>query len=478
MVANHPSNTPKIENGLFVFHRDFRLVDNVGLFSALEICSRVYTAFIFTPEQVTSKNKYKSANCVQFMIEALEDLAAEIRGRGGVLICLYGNHTQMVKMLVEKLNIHAVFYNKDYSPYALKRDNDMFDTCMRAGVYCVDYPDYYMYEPGSILTGGGTAYKKYTPFYEVAVRRKVDVPRSSGSVKHKLMKLAKTTKRLEHVISLKQAMKQFVGEKNPHILVHGGRKLAIERLRKALREQSHYADKRDLFTYETTYLSAYIKFGCVSIREVYHTLRNKFGPSSGIIRELIWREFFAHVLYAYPEVLEGSYQPSLKDISWRTNTKYFYKWMTGNTGFPLVDACMRQMNTTGYMHNRGRMLVASFLCKVLLLDWRLGEQYFAQTLTDYDPASNNGNWQGISGTGVDMKPYFRDMNPWIQSSKFDPDAEFIKQWVPELADVSPQHIHNWNTFNKDGANKDAKYPAPMVDYAEQKEKMLDMYGEA
>lgn len=249
-------------------------------------------------------------------------------------------------------------------------------------------------------------------------------------------------------------------------------------MRKALREQSHYASQRDFFTYETTYLSAYIKFGCVSIREVYHSFRNKYGVSSGIIRELIWREFFAHVLYAYPEVLDGSYQPSLKHISWRMSTKHFYKWMTGQTGFPLVDACMRQMNATGYMHNRGRMLVASFLCKVLLLDWRLGEQYFAQTLTDYDPASNNGNWQGISGTGVDMKPYFRDMNPWIQSAKFDPDAEFIKRWVPELVSVSPQHIHNWEKYHTNKDNKEVKYPSPMVDYAEQKDKMLAMYESA
>jgi deoxyribodipyrimidine photo-lyase len=195
----------------------------------------------------------------------------------------------------------------------------------------------------------------------------------------------------------------------------------------------------------------------------------------GLIRELIWREFFAHVLYAYPEVVGRSYQPKYRNLKWQNSKAAFKKWMTGKTGFPLVDACMRELNTTGYMHNRGRMTVASFLIKVLLIDWRWGEKYFAQNLTDYDIASNNGNWQGISGTGVDMKPYFRDMNPWIQSFKFDPRAEYIKKWVPELESVESRDIHTWHTSFHFEKYKNVNYPKPMVDYNIQKEKMLDFY---
>jgi deoxyribodipyrimidine photo-lyase len=235
-------------------------------------------------------------------------------------------------------------------------------------------------------------------------------------------------------------------------------------------------ENRDLLTYQTTFLSASIKFGCVSVREVYHTFQKSYGHKSGIIRELIWREFFAHVLYAFPEVVGKSYQPRYRKIVWRKSTADFEKWKKGQTGFPIVDAGMRQMNETGYMHNRVRMIVASFLVKVLLLDWRWGEQYFSQQLTDIDIASNNGNWQGISGTGVDMKPYFRDMNPWIQSSKFDSEAEYIKKWVPELKEVPSSAIHKWDIEYMN--YKHIQYPKPMKNYQEQKEKMLEMYRDA
>ena len=265
---------------------------------------------------------------------------------------------------------------------------------------------------------------------------------------------------------------------NSNILVNGGIKLAKLRLLTAVKNQKNYDNTRDFFECKTTHLSAYIKFGCISIRDVYHAFKNKFGLEHGLIRELIWREFFAHVLYGYPEVVGKSYQPKYRNLKWSNSEKNIDSWKKGLTGFPMVDACMRELNTTGYMHNRGRMTTASFLIKTLLIDWRIGEQYFAQQLTDYDIASNNGNWQGISGTGVDMKPYFRDMNPWIQSSKFDKDAKYIKKWVPELENVNASDIHMWDEKHKLEKYKDVKYPKPIVDYYSQKEKMLEMYKSA
>ncbi|MDC1151301.1 deoxyribodipyrimidine photo-lyase [Pelagibacteraceae bacterium] len=461
-----PINT----RGLFIFHRDFRISDNIALNNAGFTCDKLYTCFIFTPEQVTRKNSYKSNNSVQFMIESLRELNDTIKTNNGELLCFYGKQTVILKHLINDLNLTHIFFNDDYSPYAIQRDNETKQLCNKLDVKCITCPDYYLYEPGTVLVESSkNAYKKYTPFYNAILNNKVSKPNNVTSFPFSM-----TSKELKYVISLKEAMDKFV-KPNNNILVHGGRTQAHEKLKKALRVQGEYDLSRDFFTYKTTHLSAYIKFGCLSIREVYHAFKQKFGLKHGLIRELIWREFFAHVLYCYPEVVGQSYQPKYRSLNWSQSKTNIEKWKNGMTGFPLVDACMREMNTTGYMHNRGRMTTANFLIKTLLIDWRIGEQYFAQQLTDYDIASNNGNWQGISGTGVDMKPYFRDMNPWIQSFKFDVDAEYIKKWVPELKDVLARDIHSWDQKYNLDKYKDIKYPKPIVDYYSQKEKMLEMY---
>lgn len=457
----------KLENGLFIFHRDFRIIDNVGLLEASKRVKKLYTCFIFTPEQVTGKNKYRSTNSIQFMIESLVELQKEIENNGGSLMIHYGDTTIITNKLIKQLDISGVYYNKDYSPYALKRDSEIEVLCEKHGIECMNYADYYLYEPGTVVVASsGEAYKKYTPFYREVLNRKVEKPDK------KSIKNLSTSSAITDNTTLDIMFKKYAAN-NDKILVRGGRKNALKKLLEAGDKQKQYDEKRDYFKEKTTHLSAYIKFGCVSIREVYHLFRGKFGIHHGLIRELIWREFFAHVLYAYPSVVGKSYQPRYRNIKWRQSEVDLKRWQEGNTGFPMVDACMREMNTTGYMHNRGRMTVASFLIKTLLLDWRLGEQYFAQKLTDYDIASNNGNWQGISGTGVDMKPYFRDMNPWIQSKKFDNDATYIKKWVPELSIVDAKDIHKWNDTYKNYSS--VNYPKPMVDYLERKTAMLDMY---
>jgi len=457
------------KTGLFIFHRDFRIVDNVGLISASEQCEKLYTCFIFTPDQVGKANTFKSQNAVQFMIESLNDLKQDIRSSGGELMTFYGKQSDVIKMLSKALDINAVFFNKDYTPYATTRTDETVKLCESLKLDCQMFSDYYLFEPGTVLSGGKTAYKKYTPFYEAVVHKKVDAPTSK-----KIKNFTKTAKQMTNAITLEHAAKLFT-KPNVDILVHGGRAAGLLRLKLVAKTQHKYDAKRDFFIENTTFLSAYLKFGCISVREAYQTFRH---TSNGLTRELIWREFFAHVLYSYPEVVGKSYQPRYRHIRWQTSKAAFEKWKIGQTGFPIVDACMRQLNTTGYMHNRGRMTVASFLIKTLLHDWRLGEKYFAQRLTDYDVASNNGGWQGISGTGVDMKPYFRDMNPWIQQENFDKNCEFIKKWVPELADVDPKDIHKWADVWMDPKYKQVDYPKPMVDYTDQKAKMLQMYKDA
>ena len=455
--------------GLFLFHRDLRIVDNIGLIDADTRCDKLYTCFIFTPDQVSEKNKYRSSNAIQFMIESLAELSQEISNRGGKLIILYGNQHTVLPKLMNDLGIDMLFYNRDYSPYAVGRDKQTQLYCKNVGKECIECGDYYLYEPGTVLTGSNTTYKKYTPFYNAVVDMDVASPS-----KRRISHLSSTSMKIQNETSLSAALTRFT-DPNPEILVHGGRTIALKKLSRALIEQTSYDECRDFFIERTTHLSAYIKFGCVSIREVYHMFKKAFGHKNGLNRELIWREFFAHVLYAYPEVVGKSYQVKFQTIDWYNNRSHFGKWKVGNTGYPIVDACMRELNTTGYMHNRGRMTVASFLIKTLLIDWRWGEKYFAQQLTDYDIASNNGNWQGISGTGVDMKPYFRDMNPWIQSAKYDKNAEYIKKWIPELGDVLPKDIHKWYDPEVRAQYQKGTYTEPIVDYTDRKKQMLKMY---
>lgn len=459
------------KTGLFIFRRDLRTFDNHGFIEACSRCDKLYVCFIFTPEQVGTENPYRSQPAIQFMIESLESLNREL---GNKLMFFYGTNAAILKSLIPVLKLDAIFFNRDYSPYAVKRDGEIEKLCEKMEIDCVHFADYYLYEPGSVRNGTGGFYKKFTPFYKHVLHLPVEKIRKNSNINN----IVEYTGDLLHNLSAKEVRTRFYKNDVEERMVHGGRELALKRLKYGLRSQSEYDETRDFLKNETTGLSAYIKFGCVSIREVYYTFLKKYGLNFGLIRELIWREFFAHVLYNFPEVLRDSYQPKFRNIQWRKSTADFKKWCQGQTGFPVVDACMRQLNVTGYMHNRGRMIVANFLVKTLLLDWHLGENYFAQKLTDYDPASNNGNWQGISGTGVDMKPYYRDMNPWIQSIKFDHHAEFIKRWVPELSDVDAQDIHRWHTACHYEKYRGIKYHKPMVNYDEQKTAMLQMYKNA
>ena len=462
------------KTGLFIFRRDLRVEDNTGLLEAASQCAQVITCFIFTPEQVGNSNNYRSKNAIQFMMESLNELAKTIHKMGGELLFFYGENNKILKSFLQNSQIDAVFFNRDYSPYAQFRDLEIDTLCKKMDISCIQTSDYYLYEPGTIVAAGNKPYKKFTPFYEKVLHMPVNKIQ-----KRKPENLAKYYGETPGKISLNDAIERILHSKsNPSKMVMGGRSEALKLLSSGLKTQSHYDNTRDFLINSTTGLSASIKFGCISIREVYYSFLRKFGLKFGLIRELIWREFFAHVLYGFPEVLGKSYQPKFQTIKWRRSNHDFEKWKNGNTGFPVVDAGRRQLNKTGYMHNRGRMIVANFLIKTLLLDWRLGEKYFAQKLTDYDPASNNGNWQGISGTGVDMKPYFRDMNPWIQSAKFDKDALYIKKWVPELEHVDPSDIHKWYDKYNEVKYKSVDYYPPMVNYDEQKLKMLRMYESA
>jgi len=415
---------------------------------------------------VGSGNKYKSDNAVQFMVESLIDLASEIKKEGGYLYTFYGQNEKVIADCIKAWDINVVAFNLDITPYARIRDDGIVKMCQRMKVFVTYSPDYYLCEPGTIKTETGLPYQKFTPFYNKASKIKVQPP---ASKKHLPLKNKETY--VPNKITLEQAMKKFT-KINPDILVHGGRSEALKMLSKAVRDIKNYDATHNDLNKKTTELSAAIKFGCVSIREVYKALHSK----TGLIRQLYWREFYSNILYEFPRVLGNSLKPKYDKIKWHHNSSWFSAWCKGETGFPIVDAGMRQMNVTGYMHNRSRLIVASFLVKTLLIDWREGEKYFAQTLTDYDVANNNGNWGWISSGGADSQPFFRIFNPSLQGENFDKDCEYIKKWVPELSTLDPKIIHNWETEWVN--HKDIKYPKPICNYSEQRDKALQLYKKA
>lgn len=457
------SKNKKYHNGLFIFRRDLRIQDNKGLKLLHSECENIYTIFIFTPEQVGNNNKYKSNNCVQFMIESLQNLNTQLNNK---LYCFYGKNNSVIHYLIKELEINVVGFNLDYTPYAINRDIEIMNLCEENNIEILFENDYYLNEPGNILSGGGTPYLKFTPYYTQANKKRVDSPSNILNFSSK-----QTSKRLKNIISLSTAMKRFT-KINENLLIKGGRIEGIKQLKDAVKSQKHYSRTRDDISYNTSLLSAYIKFGCLSIREIYKA----FNHNKDFIRQLHWRDFYAQIMYFNPQVIGGALKPNYNKIKWHNSGRLFKAWCDGKTGFPIVDASMRQLNTIGWMHNRGRMIVSSFLTKILLIDWRLGERYFATKLVDYDPANNNGGWQWSAGTGADSQPYFRIFNPFLQSQNHDPDCEYIKRWVPELREVENEIIHNWD--NKEKRREiNSSYLNPIVDYTEQKEKALKMYKE-
>jgi deoxyribodipyrimidine photo-lyase len=262
---------------------------------------------------------------------------------------------------------------------------------------------------------------------------------------------------------------------NDNINVRGGRKNALKILTSIINKGLEYEKTRNILNIPTTNLSAYIKFGCVSIREVYYLFNKQFGKTNPLSRQLIWRDFYYHLGHGFINSFGRSLKPQYDKIKWINNKSHFNKWKQGKTGYPIVDACMTQINTTGFMHNRGRLIVASFLIKNLMVDWRYGEKYFAKKLVDYDVYVNQGNWQWVSGSGADSMPYFRVFNPSRQSAKYDSNAEYIKKWLPQLKDIEPKHLHEWEIYYKEYNLNEINYYKPIIDYSISKKTTLSIY---
>ena len=453
------------QNSIFIFRRDFRLTDNSGLIEALENSKNVTPIFIFTPEQI-DKNSYKSDNAIQFMIESLTELENKIKKKKGQLYYFYGKQDKIISKITKNNNIDAVYFNKDWTPYAIKRDEKIKKLCLKKDIECVQVEDYTLLPINKLLNQNEEVYKVYGAFYRNAKNFKVPKPKKIKNFNFNKIKTSDN-------IQLNYIDKFY--QKNDDILVRGGRKNA-QKILKTIKNFNKYSTKRNELDYETTHLSAYIKFGCLSIREVYHKMKKHLKPDNQLFNQLFWKEFYVYISKYIPHVLKGkSMKLKYDEIKWDNNNSIFKKWCEGKTGFPIVDAGMRELNKTGYMHNRSRLITSGFLVKLALIDWRKGEKYFAQKLTDYDPAQNNGGWQWSSGSGADSQPYFRIMSPISQSTKFDPDGSYIKKWIPELKDVEPKHLHDWEKFNNLYDLKKINYVEPCLDYKKARKRTMEIY---
>ena len=456
-------------SSIFIFRRDFRLDDNTGLIKACSESSKVYPIFIVNSKQVSNHNSYKSSNSIQFMYESLKELEMLLKNKLTVYNATNGSDIKIIKSIIKlDKNINKVYMNQDYTPYSRHREQEIKEFLEKENIELILTEDYTLTPITSVLTDAGTPYTKYTPYHNKAMKIKVKTPEKfDNKFFIKLEKLSNGNASGVNVLT-----KYFTT--NSELNVHGGRELALNIINNA-NNFNEYAKNRNDLTYKTTFLSAYIKFGCVSMREIFYGFQQKLPNTSSFFNELYWHDFYAQAIYHYPKVLQGhSMDQRFDKIKWSGSYSLFEKWCNANTGFPVVDAAMKQINTTGYMHNRARMIVASFLVKTLLCDWRWGEKYFAQNLLDYDPCSNVGGWLWTAGGGFDSQPYFRIFNPWTQSEKFDKNAEYIKHWLPELRDVPAKDIHNWSeTYSK--YTNTVKYPSPCVDYSANRIKALDLY---
>lgn len=454
----------RYNKSLFIFRRDLRLEDNNGLRAALEVSDTVIPCFIFTPEQITEENTYKSIHAIQFMIESLKDLAHSLEKKGASLSLFHGTPAIIIEQLIQSSSIDAVFVNRDYTPYSQARDRQINAVCANRNIAFITTPDALLVEPEDGLTAQGTPYQIFTPFFKKNRTKLVPQP------------LYHRHDHYATIDSVAQLPPSFLDTLVPHptkLRTHGGRSVALKLLSK-LSEFAHYQSTHDLVAHYTTGLSAHNKFGTVSIRELYYALIEAVGRDHGLVRQLYWRDFFTHVAWFNPHVFGRAFQEKFDGIGWSKNKNDFERWCAGMTGFPIVDAGMRELNATGYMHNRARLIVGSFLTKDLHISWQWGEKYFAQQLEDYDPCVNNGNWQWVASTGCDAQPYFRIFNPWLQQKKFDPDALYIKKWVPELASLDQKIIHSWYKQKEPYRG----YPLPMVNHETEVKITKELYRQA
>ena len=399
---------------VFWFRRDLRLFDNAGLFHALKGEFPVLPIFIFD-RYILETLADREDKRLQFIHDKLRELNKTLQDKGSTLQVFYGAPKEVFQELLGKYEVQEVFTNHDYEPYAIRRDKEVSELLAERGIGFQTFKDQVIFERSEVMKPDGKPYTVFTPYSrkwkEIFLQKPVEVFENEGLESNYF----KTDP--EEIISLEK-----IGFRSTSF--------ALPPLDLSRELIGNYENTRNFPAEEgTTNLGIYLRFGTVSVRQIVLHARQH---SETFLSELIWREFFMMILYHFPKVEHENFRRKYDRIPWRNNENEFDLWCKGETGFPIVDAGMRELNETGRMHNRVRMIVAGFLTKHLLIDWRWGEAYFAQKLLDYELASNNGNWQWAAGTGCDSAPYFRVFNPDSQVKKFDPELEYIKRWIPNF----------------------------------------------
>lgn len=417
----------------FWFRRDLRLEDNVGLFQALQSDFPVIPLFIFDEDIL--ENLPKNDARVGFIYNSLQKINEELSKIDTSLLIKKGKIIEVWKSLLEEFDIQQVIFNKDYEPFAIKRDLAISSLLKENNIETLSFKDHVIFEEKEITKADGLPYTIYTPYKN----KWLDKYHLAGQAPEY------DTKPLLNNF----AKNQFTFPKLAEI---GFEESTIKVLPQNLTQIINYKETRDFPALDSTsYLSPHLRFGTVSIRKLVNWANKK---NQTFLSELIWREFFIQILFSFPKVVNHNFKSAYDGIQWRNNEEDFKRWCSGTTGYPMVDAGMRQLNETGYMHNRVRMVVASFLCKHLLINWQWGEAYFAEKLLDFELASNVGNWQWAAGTGCDAAPYFRVFNPEIQQKKFDEKGIYIRKWIPEF---------------------DLGYNEPMIDHAFARDRAIATY---
>jgi len=433
---------------LFWFRRDLRLHDNHGLFEALDSGHPVQCIFIFDTHILDKLSDKKDAR-VEFIHDTLTELKSELQAKGSDLWIYYGKPLQVWQDIIENHKVKKIFYNNDYEPYAKKRDQAVAAFAEKQNIEMAGFKDHVIFEGHEVLKDDGDPYTVFTPYKRKWMAR-LEAGKSKGNYRD--LKPFPSEKKLDNLHKNKGGQKMISLEEM------GFQKTDIEIPSREVKRSviKNYADQRDYPAEEgTSRLGVHFRFGTISIRQ---KAAASMALSETYLSELVWRDFYSQILNHFPHVVDRSFRPKYDNIDWRNNEDEFEAWCAGKTGYPIVDAGMRELNATGYMHNRVRMVTASFVTKHLLIDWRWGEAYFAEKLLDFDLASNNGGWQWAAGSGTDAAPYFRIFNPESQQKKFDKDCKYIKKWIGE-----------WGTED---------YPDPIVDHKKARERCLSTYKEA
>ena len=460
------------------FRRDLRTQDHAALHAALKAHNRVHCAFVFDSE-ILEALPSRSDRRVEFIWESVRELAQSLRDLGGALHVLHGRARDEVPRLAARLRVHAVYANHDYEPQAVARDAAVASGLQALGMAFHTRKDQVIFEKDEVLTRTGTPFSVFTPYKNAWLARLTPFYVKPYPVEKHAANLARDTPAAPPSL---ESM-GFSRTNLAALAIRAGSSGAQALIEDFAGRMGEYHARRDFPALKgPSYLSVHLRFGTVSIRElVARAWRSRAQGAAVWLSELVWRDFYFMILHHHPRVVERAFRPEYDAIEWDNRDDLFRAWCEARTGYPLVDAAMRQLNQSGYMHNRLRMVVASFLTKDLGIDWRRGERYFADQLNDFDLAANNGGWQWAASTGCDAQPYFRIFNPVSQSERFDAQGRFIRRYLPELAGVPDKFIHAPWTMGPieqqaAGCVIGRDYPTPVVDHAVARARTLARYG--